>query len=207
VTEFRIIPCEEWGAMPPRGKIESAGRPVRIIFHHTDGHHTELDHKPGESFAEAVGYARAVQKSHMSPSPTDPSKPWLDTGNNFLVTKAGYIFEGRHGSLDAINHGRMVVSAHCPGQNTQPGIEHEQFGDEPLTPAQREASIWLHAHICHKTGIKPSSIHGHREFFATACPGALFPDLGEFRKAVAKALEPQPEPIPSGGGGHVPTPE
>jgi len=188
MNQFRIIPCAEWGAKPPSHSIVPAGRPSRIIFHHTAGHHPELDHQPGETLAEAVAYARAIQHSHMSPSSTDPSKPWADTGNNFLVTRAGFVFEGRHGSLAAIKAGRMVVSAHCPTQNSQPGIEHEQMDAEPLTPIQWQASVWLHAWICSKTGIKPAEIHGHREFHATECPGALFADLPRFRKDVAEAL-------------------
>ena len=183
MTEFRIIPCAEWGAAPPRGSIAAAGRPNKIICHHTAGHHPELDHVPGETYAEAVAYAKAVQQSHFS-------RGWLDTGNNFLVTQSGHIFEGRHGSLAAINAGKMVVSAHCPGENDQPGIEHEQLGNEPMTPIQRQASVWLHAYICRKTGIAPSAIHGHREYFATDCPGVLFADLGSLRNDVAAALAP-----------------
>jgi hypothetical protein len=34
----------------------------------------------------------------------------------------------------------MVLSAHCPTQNTQIGIEHEHQGAEKMTAAQREAS-------------------------------------------------------------------
>jgi hypothetical protein len=187
VSDFRIIPCAEWGAAPARGAIVSAGRPKRIIFHHTAGHHAELDHKSGETYTEAVGYAKAVQQSHFS-------RGWLDTGNNFLVTRSGHVFEGRHGSLAAINAGKMVVSAHCPGQNDQPGIEHEQIGSEAMTPIQRQASVWLHAYICRKTGIAPSAIHGHREFFATDCPGELFADLAAVRKDVAAELASHKSP-------------
>jgi len=48
MATHRIITCEEWGAVPPNGSIVSAGRPTKIIFHHTAGHHPELDHKPTE---------------------------------------------------------------------------------------------------------------------------------------------------------------
>ena len=187
MAQVRIIPTSKWGAVPAKGTIASAGRPNKIIFHHTDGHHPELDHKPSETEAEGAAYARSVQHDHMT-RPKSKGGPFIDSGHNFLVTRSGHIFEGRHGSLAAIDAGKMVVSAHCIGENTNPGIEHEQKGAEKMTSPQRKASVQLHAFICRKTGIKPSQIHGHREFNNTECPGMLFEDLPAFRKDVAAAL-------------------
>jgi hypothetical protein len=184
-TPLRIIPTSEWGAAPAKGKIAVVGKPDKILFHHTAGHHPNLDADSGESYAEAVAYAKAIQRSHFS-------RGWLDTGNNFLVTRNGYIFEGRHGSLKAINAGRMVVSAHCPGQNSNPGIEIEQDGNEQMTPDQYAAAVWLFAYICEKTGVKPAAIKGHRDYFATACPGVLYAGLPKFRNAVTVAMGPAP---------------
>jgi hypothetical protein len=46
---------------------------MRTIFHHTAGHHPELDGVPStETYAEAVAYARAIQQSHFS-------RGWLDS--------------------------------------------------------------------------------------------------------------------------------
>jgi hypothetical protein len=184
---FRVIPTSEWGAVPATGPITRAGTPTKIIFHHTDSHHPELDHKPGETEAEGAAFARAIQRDHMHRDP-----PFIDSGHNFLVTRSGHVFEGRHGSLAAINAGKMVVSAHCKGQNVHPGIEHEQKGGEQMTPAQRKASVELHAFICRKTGIKPNQIHGHGEFNNTECPGVLRDGLAAFRNAVAAALAGNP---------------
>src|SRR5215475_8622538 len=173
---FRVITCREWGAAKPRDSIQAAGRPVRTIFHHTAGHHPNLDAASGESYNEAAAYARAIQKAHMG-------QGWVDSGHNFLVCRNGFIFEGRHGSLEAISKGMMVVSAHCPGQNSQPGIEHEHLGNETMTEIQREASVWLHAFICKKTGMKAAACaQPHRKYFATACPGNLANGLEGFRR-------------------------
>jgi N-acetylmuramoyl-L-alanine amidase len=182
MPQFRIIPTNEWGAAPPKQAITPAGTPHEIVFHHTAGHHQELDHKPTESLAEAKGYARSIQQSHFS-------RGFIDTGQNFLVTRSGHILEGRHGSLAAINSGHMVVSAHCVGHNKSPGIEHEHIGSEKMTKRQRQASVWLHAHICRKTGINPSEIHGHREFNPTECPSnVFFRGLAGFKNDVRQRL-------------------
>lgn len=181
--EFRIVPCAEWGAVAATAPIPRVGRPGKIIFHHTDGHHPELDHQPGDTLEEAMAFARAIQRDHMHRHPA-----FIDSGHNFLVTRSGHILEGRHGSLAAIKDGVMVQSAHCIGQNTHPGIEHEHVNPEGMTPIQREASLFLHEFICRHTGIDPNAIHGHGEFNATECPGALKPELTAFRQDLAKRL-------------------
>ena len=173
--KFKIILASDWGALPPRQPISRVGKPDKIIFHHTAGH------APGSSEADAKAYARSIQRDHMR-------RDFIDSGHNFLVTRAGHILEGRRGSLAAINDGVMVSSAHCPNENSNPGIEHEHNGNEPMTAAQREASLFLHELICRKTGIKPTAIHPHKEFFATACPGSLEPELKRFRKELKKRL-------------------
>jgi hypothetical protein len=38
------------------------------------------------------------------------------------------VLQGRWLTVSAIEAGHMVVSAHCPGQNGQIGIEHEHLG-------------------------------------------------------------------------------
>ena len=194
MSDFQIISCADWGAAPPKQKIVLVGRPVRVIDHGTDGHAP-----PGSDPRQSgMAYARALQHSHFG-------RGWIDSGHNFLVTRDGVILEGRHGSLAAIKAGRMVESAHCPGQNDQPGIEHEHFGsDEGLTDVQKQASIWLHALICRSTGIRPTDFFPHKQFFSTDCPTAhieqWLPEL-RLRTAAALTAEPAkkqwPVPLPS----------
>lgn len=190
---FRIVPCNEWGAAPPRGTIVVAGAYNKAIFHHTAGHHAELPpYEPTETFEEACGYGRLVQTSHFR-------RGWLDTGNNFLVCRSGHILEGRHRSLELLNRGLMPESAHCPGQNGQqspdcgPGVEIEHVGDEDMTPTQYAAAVWLFALILSKRNLRPArAIYGHKDFVATECPSVLYDDLPAFRQDVARELEPGP---------------
>lgn len=183
----QIILTSEWGATNPTQPITRVGKPDKIMFHHTAGHHPELDQNPAvESRDEAIAYAKAIQRDHMHRPP--PDGPFIDSGHNFLVTRSGLILEGRHGSVAAIMDGVMVQSAHCPGQNGQPGIEHEHNGAEGMTPEQRDASLFLHAFICRHTGIRPSEVHPHKQFFPTDCPGALMASLDQFRRDLATRL-------------------
>ena len=178
-----IILTSEWRAVAATGAISRVGKPNHIIFHHTDGHHPEIDQMAGDNRAEAMAFARAIQNDHMHRQP-----PFVDSGHNFLVTRSGHVLEGRHGSVAAIMDGVMVQSAHCVGHNQQPGIEHEHKGGEAMTRAQRQASLLLHEFICRKTGIDPHSIHGHGEFNPTECPGALKAGLARFRQDLVRRM-------------------
>jgi hypothetical protein len=191
VPEPPIITCASWGASPARGRIQLAGRPLRALVHHTDGHHREVAGPADESRAEAVRYVRDIQAFHMG-----PSRGWMDTGQNFTITRNGLIFEGRHGSLAALRLGRMVVSAHCPGENDQPGVEHEHVPGEALTDAQARASVWLYAWIVDRCGMRPTQLYGHRAFYATSCPDNL-PVLW-LRGQVADALNHYGRGTPAG---------
>lgn len=192
---FRVIPCAEWKARPPRSPVQMvSAKPVRSIFHHTAGH--VPNSAKGETYEEACAYARAIQRAHTTPSPSDSSKPWIDSGHNFLITRGGFILEGRHGSLAQVRRGKMVVSAHCPTQNTQPGVEIEHNGSESMTPIQYDAAVWLFAWIARSCAFPGKAIDGHCDHYNTACPGALYAQLPQFRKDVSAALAPKPIPKP-----------
>lgn len=114
-----------------------------------------------------MAYARAVQRMHMG-------QGWVDSGHNFLVMRSGVILQGRWLTITAIVAGHMVVSAHCPGQNEQIGIEHEHFGSEAMTKRQHESSARLMAWIADKYGRRTVlPVDPHSRYFATACPANL----------------------------------
>jgi hypothetical protein len=156
---------------------------VRVIEHHTAGHAPNLDRRADETLAEAKAYARALQRDHFR-------RGWRDSGHNFLVSRGGHVLEGRHGSISAVTAGKTVESAHCPGQNDQPGVEHEHAGPETLTALQKRASIALHTWICRSTGIPAREFYPHADFGNTECPSAAVTRwLPELRAAVARELK------------------
>ena len=177
-----IVTCPQWGARPPREPITVVGRAERIIFHHTAGHHAEITNPADESLAESVRYARDIQRFHMD------TNGWIDSGHNFLVCRNGIVLQGRWLTVSAIQAGHMVRSAHCPGENTQIGIEHEHLGTEQMTDRQVEASARLMCWIAqryHLTTVLP--VAPHSAFFATECPANLRSDIARIR-ARAQAL-------------------
>jgi N-acetylmuramoyl-L-alanine amidase len=179
-VEIKLVGCPDWGAKPPKRGLDSIvwtpGESVRIIFHHTAGHHAEIALPGDESPAEAIRYARDIQAFHQD------VRGWNDSGHNFLVCRNGMILQGRWRTIRAIQHRKMVVSAHCPGQNDQIGIEHEHQAHESMTAAQREASARLQAWIAGQYGKRHVlPVDPHSAHYATDCPANLVKDIEALR--------------------------
>jgi hypothetical protein len=177
-----IIGCGTWGARQPSDVIPVWNqRPVRIIVHHTATPNVE---DLGRNAAEFV--ARKIQEFHMD------RRGWIDTGQNFTISRGGYVLEGRHRSLEVLRTGRRhVEGAHCTGQNVEAvGIENEGTYSD-LAPPDK---LWerlrsMCAYICHQYGIAPTEIGGHRDFKDTQCPGDEFYGmLPQLRSEVADVL-------------------
>jgi hypothetical protein len=183
-VKCKIIVCSQWGAKPPKHGLQLVPQSKRIIFHHTAGHHAEISDPKNESIAESKRYARDIQAFHMG-----RQRGWTDTGQNFLVCRNGAILQGRHLTVSAIEARHMVMSAHCPGQNDQIGIEHEHVGSEPMTKAQKEASARLMAWIADRYGRKTVlPVDPHSKHFPTSCPANLKSDIAAIRKRAQQIL-------------------
>lgn len=180
VPEPRIIKTYQWGARQPRAATVWEGRPERILIHHTYGRGP----RTGDPMLDAVRYARAIQTFHMD----DPDRRWNDSGHNFLIMRSGIILVGRRNSYSAIRAGRMVQSAHCRGQNDQPGIELEHYKETDIPPAQWAACVNLCAWIMSRTGMRPTNIKGHKDYYNTSCPHIYYPQLPRLRREVANRI-------------------
>jgi len=173
LAEPAIDSVNDWGAVSPRGPITVLDqRPDKILVHHTAGSNS-TDYS--KSHAHAV--ARQIQQGHIA-------QGWSDSGQHFTISRGGYAMQGRHNSLGALSSGtKSVVGAHCPGQNSiAVGIENEgtYTSVEPPT-ALYDKLVLLCAYICDQYDIHSDRIYGHRDYFATVCPGdklyAMLPKL------------------------------
>jgi hypothetical protein len=182
VESPEIIGCDEWGARPNREVIPVWNEPpIRIIVHHTATANVE-----DVSRGAADNIARLIQGFHMD------RRRWIDTGQNFTISRGGFVLEGRHRSLEVLRSGRRhVEGAHCTGQNVVAiGIENEgTYTGEKPPDALWESLRATCAYICQQYDIPPTEIVGHRDFKDTACPGdALYGMLPALRGEVAGAL-------------------
>jgi hypothetical protein len=154
---------------------------VKVVFvHHTAGTNDY-------ACSDSPGIVRSIYAYHAS------VLGWNDIGYNFLVDKCGTVFEGRYGGTD-----RPVIGAHTYGFNTDStGVAI--IGTYTATGASQAALASLAQLAAWKlaiSGINPSAtstlvegasdshgfvggathtfaaVSGHRDGYATECPGA-----------------------------------
>jgi hypothetical protein len=181
VTSPTIAGCATWGAAAARAAITVLNqRPTKIIVHHTDSaNSTDV------SQAHAFALARSIQQTHFN-------NGWIDSGQQFTISRGGYVMEGRHQSLSVLRGGtQQVQGAHCVGQNdVAVGIENEGNYMTVAPPAALyDQLVSMCAYTCQRYGIPAGQIYGHRDFNATDCPGdVLYAKLPELRSDVAGRL-------------------
>jgi hypothetical protein len=180
-----ILGCDAWGSRPPTEPVQLlATKPVKIIVHHTaTANSTDL------SLEHAKAFARSVQNAHFG-------RGWIDTGQQFTISRGAHVLEGRHRSLEALTGGtRHLLGAHCTAQNAYAvGIENEgTYTSVQMPAAQYAALVELCTTICRNYGIRSYQLYGHRDFQNTACPGNTFyPELARLRRDVAARVGGDP---------------
>lgn len=172
---------------------------VKAVFvHHTAGTNNY-------SCADSAAVVRSVYAYHVQ------SNGWKDIGYNFLVDKCGKIFEGRKGGVD-----RPVLGAHTYGFNREStgisvlGTYTDTAAPSAVTTSVARIAAWklgqykgdpagstmltAGATGSNLAGTKFTAgthypfkqISGHRDGFATACPGTkLYGQLPAIRSLAA----------------------
>ncbi|WP_055535750.1 N-acetylmuramoyl-L-alanine amidase [Streptomyces graminilatus] len=191
----RIVTRRGWGAdetLRERGFVYT--KKVKVAF----VHHTASGNKYWCSDAPAL--IRGIYRYHVL------SSGWRDIGYNFLVDRCGNIYEGRAGGMT-----KAVRGAHTLGFNTDSmGIAVlGTFGSSKPSKSAVGAIARLTAWKLGLYGVNPNgkaylksgggnlypkgmnvrlnAISGHRDGFATECPGRLlYEKLASARKTAAK---------------------
>jgi hypothetical protein len=173
-----------WGARAPSSAVSVlSNKPSYIVIHHT-----ATSNGTATTQSAAFSLARGIQNFHMD------SNGWIDTGQQFTVSRGGFAMEGRHRSLERLNLGSgMIRGAHVGAGNVNSesiGIENEGLYTSVSPPAALYSKLVdMCAYICDKYGLPASQIFGHRDFMATACPGnILYGMLPGLRSDVAAKL-------------------
>jgi N-acetylmuramoyl-L-alanine amidase CwlA len=179
-----IASTSAWGARASSSPVTVlSNKPSYIVIHHT-----ATSNGAATTQSAAYSLARSIQNYHMD------SNGWIDTGQQFTVSRGGYAMEGRHRSLERLNLGSgMVRGAHVGAGNVNSesiGIENEGLYTSVSPPAALyNKLVDLCAYICDQYGLPASQIFGHRDFMATACPGnILYGMLPGLRSDVAAKL-------------------
>jgi uncharacterized protein with LGFP repeats len=187
----------QWGA--DESLVKAApdyDRAVKAVFvHHTD---------TGNAYTcdQSAQVIRSIFTYHVT------SLGWDDIGYNFLIDKCGTLFEGRAGGVDRPVHGAHTYGFNTdttgvavlgtyisvtPTQAVQDAIAKVAAWKLGITGQDPAGKVTLTSLAPNGTGKYPygsqvsfNTISGHRDGFATECPGdALYARLPAIRTAAA----------------------
>jgi uncharacterized protein with LGFP repeats len=191
----RIVTRHGWGADEGlRERTFVYTKKVKAAF----VHHTASGN--GYRCTQAASLIRGIYRYHVK------SMGWRDIGYNFLVDKCGNIYEGRAGGV-----AKPVLGAHTLGFNSNSagiavlGSYGSKKPPAAVTKAVARLTAWklglYGANPKGKTTLKSGGgnlypkgrkvrlnvISGHRDGFATECPGRqLYRKLGSTRTTAAR---------------------
>lgn len=150
---MQLITRDQWGARATRGSSNLiAPHPLGVAVHYSE---TNVGAAAHDTCAALV---REIQDFHMD------SRGWADIAYNFLVCQHGFVFEGRgttRGSAaNGTTHANYDYFAVC-------GL----IGTTDTPAPELLAAIGDGIGLCRTAGAGDQVV-GHRDLYATACPGA-----------------------------------
>ncbi len=167
-----LITRSEWNAEPFIGTPQPLANPSHeyMTFHHAAGF-------SATTREEGVAQVKAIQDLHQN------VRGWSDIGYQFVVDRGGRLYQGRpfldsSTTLDDVP--RLALGAHVGGFNTGNigvcllGCYHPPEGSfcrDTIPPEAYDTYVETFAFLSENYGVPPTSIRGHRDFSATACPG------------------------------------
>lgn len=191
----KIVTRKGWGAderLRARKSVYTKAVRAAFVHHSATGNNYTCKQAPS--------VLRSIYRYHVR------SSGWRDIGYNFAVDKCGNIYEGRAGGVS-----KAVLGAHTLGFNTNTmGIAvlgSYSFSNPPaaaVTAVSRLTAWKLGLFGANPRGkvtlvsagsnkyragvkVKMNVISGHRDGFATECPGArLYKKLGKARTSSAR---------------------
>lgn len=181
---MNVILRGAWHARPPKvAPLPIAGMVGDVFIHHS------ADTPPVPNGAAEVAWMQQTQNYHMNVN------GWNDIAYSWCVMPSGNVYEGR---------GWHVVGAHTLNHNsTSYGICFAgNYMAAVPTPAAFDACCALIVAGITSGAIHPApDIAGHRNVFATACPGdQLYAQLGRIRAGITptaggSTMPPDPTPL------------
>jgi hypothetical protein len=191
----RIITRRAWGAdekLKEKGNVYTKTIKAVFVHHSASGN--------GYSCSQSGSVLRSIYRYHVK------SSGWRDFGYNFAVDKCGNVYEGRAGGV-----AKPVLGAHTLGFNTNSmgiavlGTYTSSNPPAAAVNAVAKLTAWklgLHganpkatthltsggSNLYKKgTNVRLNVISGHRDGFATECPGGrLYRKLGTARGSAAR---------------------
>ena len=163
MANFEIIPRAQWGAKPPTQPLSPMTQPDGWVVHYVGG---PCPQDP--TLDESQALVRRLQDGAFN---GDNGETYIDIPYNFLVDLNGRIFEGRGFEFKSGANGSSNYNGHAWAVCVLMGVGDGNPTDKNhLTQAAKDALSWLTREGAQRSAAV-SYVKGHRDVYATHCPG------------------------------------
>ncbi|MEU3255958.1 peptidoglycan-binding protein [Streptomyces sp. NPDC006997] len=191
---MQLITRSAWGARPPRYDLAYIARTDGVKIHY-EGTYVPKSLAAEAAHSTCAGRVRDIQAAHLA----NRAENYSDIAYNALVCPHGAVFEGRglHRKTGA-NGNSALNSAHY-AVCAMLGASGLVVPTDAMLDGLVDAIGWLRT-----GGAAGAEVRGHRDGYATACPGE--PLYGWVRAGAVRPDGDRPQgdtggtPVPSGGG-------
>jgi len=151
-----LVSRAEWGARPPKGSYTTLRSTKGVKVHYTGG---RVDPAIVDDHAKCAALVRQIQNGHMD------GNGWIDIGYSLVVCPHRKVFVGRGPNRLPAANGPGLNSGHYAVLGLVGASGLVEPPDDMLHGI-RDAIEYLR-----QVGGAGSEIKGHRDGYATACPG------------------------------------
>lgn len=148
--------------------------------------HYEGSHVPAVEHSKCDNRWSEIRQSHLN----NPKENYVDVAYNLAVCQHGYVFEGRGAGKRTGANGNQSLNVAHYSILVMIGSSGETEPTAEAISATKEAIRYLRSHGAGK------EIKGHRDGYATACPGQPLYDLVKSGKLEPSEEKPTPKPSP-----------
>lgn len=185
---MKFVSRAEWGAKDPI-------RPLTPISG-TQGVKVHYEGSPVPSallagHGSCAPHMRALQESHLA----NTTEGYSDIAYSAVICPHGYVFEGRGAGIRCAANGNQALNMAHYAVCGMIGTEGVTEPTPEMISGIRDAVVWLRA-----AGVAGPEIKGHRDGYATNCPGDKLYALvqsGAFDPNGPEAPTPTTPPVPA----------
>lgn len=177
----QIISRAGWGAKPPSRRLDRIARTRGVKVHYTGGH---VPASIVDDHRRCIELVLSIQRMHMAGG---REQPYSDIGYNLVACPHRRIFVGRGPGVIPAANGAGLNSQHYAVLALVGSTGFTEPNDE-LLHAVLDGVAYLREH-----GGAGREIRGHRDGYATDCPGV--PLYAWVKAGAPRPAEKKPKPI------------
>ncbi|EEQ89989.1 hypothetical protein RJZ56_001182 [Blastomyces dermatitidis] len=152
---IKFVTRKQWGARPAKSSMTPATRNKGVKIHYTGGYMAKGGH------SKCAGKLRSIQRQHLN----HPTEGYSDIAYTLAVCQHGYVFEARGAKWRTGANGSGRLNKNHQSVLGLVGSKGDTKPSKQMIKGIKDAVKYLRKKGCGK------EVKGHRDGYATSCPG------------------------------------